>query len=753
VTINGGTLKLQVNKGFNEGYFQNVDNVPYNINAGATLELAGSWVTRSNSTYNINGGTISATNPGGDINYMNVINFDVAAGTISGTAGIRSGYFFDPTYTVTAAGSGSSITTSLRLFDQGAVTNAITFNVADGAQADDFTISGQVIADPSFGGLGVTKTGVGRLVLSNSTNNFNGVISLNGGILSVPHLAGGSTASALGASPGTSGNLVFDGGTLEYTGPTVTGINRAFTLNSGGGTISVTQATTDLQWTDASGAGPIIGTGSLTKTGPGTLTMAGANTYSGGTTVSQGTVVTTNNTSLGSSGVTLNDAATGASNTSLLMGAQNTLTNNITVANLGTGTTTIGSTNSTTGLNRLFSGTVTLGKDVTLQAGASDRTTFSGPITGTGNITITSPFASNRRMVFDRTSGVANDFVGDITIGDNARLQIGVANALGNRTVPDASTINFANSLSALRPAPAGSGDSETVGTLVSNAPGAGVVDMFTGTAFTLAIGADNESGVFSGVITDSAGSLSITKTGSGTQTLTGASTYVGTTTVAQGKLLVNNTTGSGTGTGAVIVQSGGVLGGNGFITTTGLTVLAGGTLAPGNSPETLTVTGPVVLTAGSIFGTELAVGGVTTPTADAGLTGTDLLRVNGTIDVTNALLTGTWGGTQANIFKGTLGPDNMMWIIDNDLTDAITGTFSNTLLSSGLTGLFGTPAYSVSLGGLPFAAFYQSQFGVTSAAGLSGGNDLLLIAIPEPGRAVLGLLALAFLAGHRRRK
>ncbi len=45
-----------------------------------------------------------------------------------------------------------------------------------------------------------------------------------------------------------------------------------------------------------------------------------------------------------------------------------------------------------------------------------------------------------------------------------------------------------------------------------------------------------------------------LTKQGSGALTLSGANTYTGDTTVAAGTLLVNNTTGSGTGTGAVKV-------------------------------------------------------------------------------------------------------------------------------------------------------------------------------------------------------
>jgi autotransporter-associated beta strand protein len=278
----------------------------------------------------------------------------------------------------------------------------------------------------------------------------------------------------------------------------------------------------------------------------------------------------------------------------------------------------------------------------------------------------------------------------------------------------------------------------------------------------TLEVGALGLNTSYAGVINDGDGTApvgsnitSFRKVGSGIQTLTAANLYSGGTIVDGGTLLINNTAGSGTGSGLVTVNAGGTLGGNGTITTTGLTVNAGGILAPGNSPDQFTINGPVTLGPGSIFGVELAVGGVAA-TGD-GTVGTDLLTVNGTIDVTGALLSGTWGGSApANVFTGTLTADNMLWVIENDLLDSITGTFANTTLSPGLDALFGTApntAYITSIGGRTFAAFYGSQFGVIGTGGLTGGNDLLLVAIPEPGRALLALLALAGFVVRRRRR
>ena len=88
--MNNGVVRLQATRGFNEGYFTNIDSVPYIVNSGATLELAGDWITRSNSSYTINGGTISTQAPGGNLLYRNTVIFGTGVGTISGPSGSHS---------------------------------------------------------------------------------------------------------------------------------------------------------------------------------------------------------------------------------------------------------------------------------------------------------------------------------------------------------------------------------------------------------------------------------------------------------------------------------------------------------------------------------------------------------------------------------------------------------------------------------------------------------------------------------------
>ena len=142
------------------------------------------------------------------------------------------------------------------------------------------------LADTNVGGL--TKLGAGTLTLSN-TNNYTGPTTLASGILSVNTIADGLTPSSLGASSNAAANLMFNGGTLQYTGANGS-TDRDFTLNGSGSTIEVNNAAATLTFT---GVG--VGTGSIIKSGPGTVVLGGVNTYTGNTMVNAGVLQTGNN--------------------------------------------------------------------------------------------------------------------------------------------------------------------------------------------------------------------------------------------------------------------------------------------------------------------------------------------------------------------------------------------------------------------------------------------------------------------------
>src|SRR5438067_858863 len=125
-------------------------------------------------------------------------------------------------------------------------------------------------------------------------------------------------------------------------------------------------------------------------------------------------------------------------------------------------------------------------------------------------------------------------------------------------------------------------------------------------TATTYIVGGLNTDCQFNGRIVDAGDSsgVSITKVGTGALTLTGSNTYTGDTEVSAGTLIVNNTTGSATGTGDVAVDGGATLAGSGFIN--GSVNVDGGILSPGNSAGTLTIRGDLTVGASSIFNFDL---------------------------------------------------------------------------------------------------------------------------------------------------
>lgn len=129
--------------------------------------------------------------------------------------------------------------------------------------------------------------------------------------------------------------------------------------------------------------------------------------------------------------------------------------------------------------------------------------------------------------------------------------------------------------------------------------------------------------------------------------------TYSGDTSIFGGTLLLN-----GSLSGDTTVFNGGVLGGTGILGN--VSIASGGKLSPGNSIGTIN-TGNLTLGAGSI--TEIEVGNTS---GDS-----DKIVVTGTVDVTGSTLT-----INEN-FTIYTGPNLVYTIIENDGTDAVTGTFS----------------------------------------------------------------------------
>ncbi len=199
-------------------------------------------------------------------------------------------------------------------------------------------------------------------------------------------------------------------------------------------------------------------------------------------------------------------------------------------------------------------------------------------------------------------------------------------------------------------------------------------------------------------VIQSTGGAAGLTKTGAGTLTLGAANTYTGTTAVTAGVLRVVGSVAT-----SPVALAGGTLTGSGSV---GVVTATGGTLTPGLAGPTVILTTPgVALGAGSTFA----------PVIDAGGSMADLLRVNGTVNLTGATLSPTLIGTPPT---GTLS----FLLIANDGTDPVVGTFAGLPQGAMLT-----------LGGVPFAVQYNGN----------DGNDVVLVPVmsppPPPSSGTLG--------------
>lgn len=265
--------------------------------------------------------------------------------------------------------------------------------------------------------------------------------------------------------------------------------------------------------------------------------------------------------------------------------------------------------------------------------------------------------------------------------------------------------------------------------------------------------GAVTLSGVLSG-----AGA--VTKSGTFTSALSGANTYSGNTTINAGTLklaasgsfasspqitvnssgTLNVTTGSGNLTGGTnfdsstfatsrfALASGQSLRGAGNVTGS-VGVRDGSRISPGagsSSAGNLTVTGDVAFQSSSAI-YEVNLNGTT-----AG-TNYDRLTVIGEVNLNNAALTATISGY-------TPAAADKLFIISNDGTDAVIGTFNGLANGASLT-ISGTPAF-----------IYYS--GDLSANTLTGGNDVVIsfTPVPEPATVLaIGVLGLGVLGGVRR--
>jgi autotransporter-associated beta strand protein len=433
-------------------------------------------------------------------------------------------------------------------------------------------------------------------------------------VVVVTNLSSGGLPGALGASSAASSNLVFAGGTLRYSGATVT-TDRGATFNAGGGTFEVTSGSANLTL-----SGVFTGAGGLTKLGAGTLTIGGGNNYSGGTVIRAGTVVlgsaTANGSGLGTGSLTftngalLNMFASGSGDTSA--GSPNN--NAFVVPANGSGTLYLP-------FRMRLNGALTGGGTLNLRCNGSRNEFYGDWSAFTGQINVTS-----------RTG--TSDFRCNISAGyPNARLDLAAGTTLQNR-VAGTPTISIGEL----------SGDAGSAITATGEPNGLGV---------NWSVGGLNTSTTFDGHIQNNVGLI---KVGTGTWTLNGARSNTGPTTVNGGTLLLN---GDGSAASSVVtVGAAGTLGGTGVI---GGVTTVNGLLSPGvGGLGTLAFDNNLTLAAGST--TLVQVRKTPFGNDQAAVAGT--LTFGGTLTVTNLAGTLSDGDSfqifTAGVFAGSFAATNL---------------------------------------------------------------------------------------------
>jgi autotransporter-associated beta strand protein len=615
-------------------------------------------------------------------------------------------------------------------------------------------------------------------------------------------MSGGTILSSelfIASGSGSTGTMVMTGGTMtlessfeSYVGESGTG---SLTMNGAGGLITGTAAFLNV------GGAVSSGTGTMTVT-TGTVNLTGGSSLEVGNDGS-GTLIV-------NGGYVYADSVTSGSIARITV-SSGTLSSN-TFTDAPAFNATISLTGS--GVLQILSGSMDLGETggrvntLNLGAGGAAGTLLVAGVFDEGGAIGTINFNQSGTYSFaPRINGSFNIN----NVGTGITILGGSNNYTGSTTI-SAGTLQFAkiNSMYVAGTATAASGATLAVnaggtGEFTNGTSGYGTIGgLFSGlggeagSVVSLSTGADigidttNAGGslTYAGNITNPG--IGLTKLGSGALVLTGDNTYTGTTTVASGTLTVNGSiasspavvnggvlNGSGT-TGNITVGSGGYLGGT---LSSGVVVAnAGGTVTAGDAPGANSMTS-LTLSGSATYQEQIVVpgGGSYTGPGNHPIAGTDYgqttLTGSGnaqtvlTLDSANSILqlsvTGSLpaGGVASNAKPYVVGGansslDNYFFLTLSNNTDLVSGKFamvtsdgvnftginytSSNLLGNSSVGTF-------TLNGQEWAIDYTGNIATNSD---TGGNSVVITAIPEPASYVLlafGGVALAMF--ERRRK
>jgi autotransporter-associated beta strand protein len=510
--LNEGTLAVGSNTALGSGALSMADGTT--LQAAATVTLANNVTLTGTDRFDTDGYDMAMTgviSGSGSLRKISAGTLTLSgANTYNGETVINAGTLKAGAANVIADGSAvtvaSGATYDLNNFNDtaGSIAGAGSITLGSASLGAGGDNSDTLFSGVISGSGGLTKLGTGTLTLSGS-NSYTGLTDIKDGMLL---LKNGSAIVDTGAvNVGSDGELKLADNETIGSLAGVSGsqvILQGNRLTTGGNNDISTEF-----------AGEITGNsiGGLTKKGTGIFTLSGANTYKGLTDIQGGTLQLN-----GGSAIADNAAVNVWALAALKLGADET----------------IGS------LAGVSFSTVNL-QDYTLTTGGNDDSTeFAGDITGNGGV--------NKRGTGTMTLSGINRYTG-LTDIYNGTLLLN-----GGMAIADTGAVNVrVNGTLKL-------GADETIGSLAGVSDSA--VDL---QGYRLTTGGNNSDTLFAGEI---AGTGGVTKTGTGTFTLSGTNLYTGLTDVQHGVLLLKD--------GSAIVDNAAV------------NVGADGVLRLGNADETI---------------------------------------------------------------------------------------------------------------------------------------------------------------------
>ena len=771
-TINGGILKISADNNlgtapggataaqltFGGGTLATTTSFALSSNRGIAFNSTGTIDVASGTTLTYGGiaagaGGLTKTSAGtltisGANTYGGATTISLGTLKLGANNSVPSGSALTATGTFDLAGFADTIGS---LAGGGTVTNSsggANSTLTAGGDNTSTTFSG--VMQDGQNAVAFTKAGTGTMTLS-GTNSYSGATTINGGTLKI------SADNNLGAVPGgaTAGQLTFGGGTLATTTSFALSSNRGIAFNSTG-TIDVASGTT------LTYGGIAAGAGGLTKTSAGTLTISGANTYGGATTISLGTLkLGANNSvpsgsaltatgtfdlagfadtigSLAGGGTVTNSSATAST---LTAGGDNTSTTfsgviqngsgTVAITKSGTGTMTLSGTNTYSGVTTINAGTLQIANGGNL--GAVPGSPTPGLLTfGGGTLATTTSFAlsSNRGIAFNSTGtidvapgttvsygGIATG-AGGLTKTNTGTLSLSGTSTYTGATTINAGTLQIANggNLGAVPGSPTpglltfGGGTLATT-TSFALSSNRGIAFNSTGTIDV----APGTTVSYGGIATGAGG---LTKTNTGTLSLSGTSTYTGATTINAGTLQIAN---------------GGNLGAVPGSPTPGLLTFGGGTLATttsfalsSNRGIAFNSTGTIDVASGttvSYGGIAAGAGGLTKTSAGTlTLSGTNTYSGTTTVSAGTLLVNGSQGSSAISLNGGTLGGSGTVGAITSTASGGTIdpGTTTGILSSGNVNWSTGSPTFLVQLNGTTAGTGYD-QLSTSGTINLTG--------------------------------